>query len=265
MLSQLSRSAGYHGRNRARARPDAVELPSGPAALEDASMDPSVRRAAGRAQCSRYERERDVLASALALAVGFYGVHRAMRTGLTKALVVAPAAIWALGNAWRVVPDRLTQTVLSEPSILVQTSMNLATTVFLVALLAMAIAARRRLGAGLSTATCVALAIGLVFRLVPSTRLENAPGTFALLALATESGWLAVAAHWSGLCMFLVGVGPLAVQPLPRRRGAIAGAGACAAERHAGSAPGSPAQRRGDSASFPPLATFRDRPLAGRG
>lgn len=45
--------------------------------------------------------------SALALALGFYGIHRALRTGLTKALIATPALVWLLEHLWSFVPERL--------------------------------------------------------------------------------------------------------------------------------------------------------------
>lgn len=162
--------------------------------------------------------------SALALAIGFYGVHRVVRTGLTKALIVSPAAMWGLANLWSFVPDRLAPDALAASSLLSQAPANLAAAVSLVALLAMVFAARPRLGVGLATAAMVALGIGLLLQLVPSTRLGAEPSSIALLVLGTEVGWRVVAAQLSALCMFLTGIGPLAVEPLPRRGGAIVGA-----------------------------------------
>ena len=58
----------------------------------------------------------------------------------------------------------------------------------------MAGAARSRVGAGLSTATLVALGIALFFRIVPTTHLlRTVPGAGALLVLRTEAGWSAFA------------------------------------------------------------------------
>ncbi len=161
--------------------------------------------------------------SAFALALGFYGVHRALRTGLTKALIAAPALMWLGGHFWEFVPERVVDRVTQLSPLVQAAPANLGMTVFLVALTSMAVAARSKLGAGLSTATLVVLGVALFFRIVPSTYLRADPGPVQLLVLRTEAGWSSVALLLSALCMFFTGVGPTAVQPLPRRGGAIAG------------------------------------------
>lgn len=161
--------------------------------------------------------------SAFALALGFYGVHRALRTGLTKALIAAPALMWLVGHLWEFVPERVVDRVTQLSPLVQAAPANLGMTVFLVALTSMAVAARSRLGAGLSTATLVALGVALFFRIVPSTYLRADPGPVQLLVLRTEAGWSSVALHLSALCMVATGVGAVAVPPLPRRVGAVAG------------------------------------------
>lgn len=162
--------------------------------------------------------------SALLLFAAFYGVHRVLRTAASRALIVLPGLFWFFGNLRSFLPGSVAYEMASASPLLAHAPENLAAIVLLAALLGMVIAGRARLGRGLSTASVVVLAVVLLFRLLPTGQLQRESGTFPMLVLATEDRWGKVGDLVGALAMVLVGVGPVAVPPLPRRGGAIAGA-----------------------------------------
>ena len=159
----------------------------------------------------------------LALFAAFAGVHRAMRTGASRALIGVPAAIWILAHFWSFVPDRVVESIAPLNSFLNRAPKSLSGIVLLVALLVMVGGARARLGRGLSTLAFVALGLDLLLRLVPTSHVVL-PGSLVVLLGACENGWTVTGRLLGALSMFLVGLGPISVPPLPRRGGAVAGA-----------------------------------------
>src|SRR5450631_2077648 len=73
----------------------------------------------------------------LALFAAFAGVHRAMRTGASRALIGVPAAIWILAHFWSFVPDRVVESIAPLNSFLKRAPKSLSGIVLLVALLVM--------------------------------------------------------------------------------------------------------------------------------
>src|SRR5690606_13555890 len=112
--------------------------------------------------------------STLLLFAAFYGVHRAIRTNVSKVLIGTPALVWMLGNLWSFLPQALVEAIQRESPLLGRAPENLSATVLAVALVVMVAAARARLGGAVSTLAFVALGIHLFFRLVPSSLFEAA-------------------------------------------------------------------------------------------
>ena len=161
---------------------------------------------------------------ALLLFMGFYGVHRALRTGASQALIAAPTIVWLAFNLWTFVPESLVDGISKASPTVERAPEAIGSIVLVAALLAMVAVARERLGAGLSTLALVALALSLLLRITPSTGRESLESSFTLLLTGMTKGWGFVARTLGALCMILIGVGPIPVRPLPRRGGAVAGA-----------------------------------------
>ena len=160
---------------------------------------------------------------ALALFAAFAGVHRALRTGASRALIGVPAVVWILGNLWTFVPDRVVASIAPSDSLVRRTPASLAELVLVVALLVLVAIARARLGRGLSTLALVALGLDLLLRVVPTSQVGS-PESLVVLLGASETGWRVAGKLFAAVCFFLVGLGSIPVPPLPRRGGAVAGA-----------------------------------------
>src|SRR5688572_13784876 len=83
-------------------------------------------------------------AASLLLFAAFYGVYRATRTGMAKALIAFPAAIWLVANLWSFVPESILDAVASPPSLLRKAPENLSSILLIVALVIMVVGARAR-------------------------------------------------------------------------------------------------------------------------
>ena len=161
---------------------------------------------------------------ALILFLAFYGVHRVMRTGLSKALIAAPAVVWIVASFWSFVPESVVRSIGAASPMLMKAPESLSALALSIVLLTMVGLARGRIGAGVSTLALVALGLAMLLRLLPSPDLQHEATSFTVLLAGTGKGWGYVARTLSALCMVVIGVGPIVVQPLPRRGGAIAGA-----------------------------------------
>lgn len=187
-------------------------------------MDPLAAAFCGLGAAVVLGMDGDDAPGAFLLFLGFYGVYRALRTPATKALIPVPALIWIVGHLWDLLPDKLVDTVAPSSSVLHRAPYNLSATLFLAALVVVTASARHKIGAGVSMLSFVALGIDLLFRLLPTSTLQNDSSSFIALVVYTETGWHFLARLFGAVCMVLAGVGPIAALPLPRRAGAIAGA-----------------------------------------
>jgi len=166
--------------------------------------------------------------SCLLLFLGLWGVRRATRSPVTTALLGVPAAMWLVGHLFTFTPARVDSWVREggrlSGGFLEHAPDNAAAMLYLAALLVLVVTARARIGAVLAITTCAVLGFDLLCRFLPSEEIRSSPGDFGSILLATERGWSGTGVKLAAICVFVIGVGPLAVQPLPRRGGAIAGA-----------------------------------------
>lgn len=165
--------------------------------------------------------------SCLLLFLGFWGVRRATKLPVTNALLGVPALVWLVSHLYTFLPDRLERALagLSLGKGMVEHAPeNLGAMLYLVALLVLVVTARAWIGTVLATTTCVVLGFNLLCRLLPTTEIASSPGDLGNVILATDHGWASIGVKLAAIGVFAIAVGPLGVQPLPRRGGAIAGA-----------------------------------------